>query len=119
MSHPSERFRQEPDRPDVARAVVIGLLSLAVFGFGVLAFYGILRYESDNLPPRSAPLAGQDEIGIVNQPLFDNDLRLQSRQARDRARLESYGWIDREKKLVHIPIRRAMERITLDQESSP
>jgi hypothetical protein len=60
--------------------------------------------------PREPALLGKSEIGIVDQVLFEGDQRLAVWRAERAARLNGYGWVDRSKGLVHIPIERAMEQ---------
>jgi hypothetical protein len=54
---------------------------------------------------------GEAEISDVNQRPFaleDEAPRLRAEQA---ARLESYGWVDRNAGIIHVPIERAMEQV--------
>ncbi len=43
------------------------------------------------------------------QQLFEASVRAQQKREAQRRRLESYGWVDRARGLVHIPIDRAMD----------
>jgi len=42
---------------------------------------------------------------------FATDTRLHRWRAEHNAKLNGYGWIDREKGIVHVPIERAMDAI--------
>jgi hypothetical protein len=53
------------------------------------------------------------EIGIVDQVPFTADKRLPLWRAARKAELESYGWVDRAKGTVHIPIEAAMEQVLI------
>jgi hypothetical protein len=48
---------------------------------------------------------------MVEQRLFENSNMGFAWRARQRQRLESFGWVDKEKGIAHIPIDRAMERV--------
>lgn len=59
--------------------------------------------------------AGQRKIGMVEQQLFENANRAQTLRRQQDARLHGYGWVDKEKGLVHLPIEQALE-LTLQGE---
>jgi len=75
---------------------------------GVFAGYSVWtdRAERPRPPLREARV-------VPPQPrLQDNPSRdLESLRTDERRRLESYGWIDRERRILHIPIERAMEQV--------
>jgi hypothetical protein len=54
--------------------------------------------------------AGQRKIGIVEQQLFENANRAEAVRRKQLERLGSYGWVDRDQGIVHIPVEEAMER---------
>jgi hypothetical protein len=54
---------------------------------------------------------GQAKFGMVDQWLFEGDGRYRSQLDAQRWRLETYGWIDRQKGIVHVPIGEAMRRV--------
>ncbi len=97
-----------------AREVLAGgLMTLGLFAFIVLATELLLHQPIKPGPrdvtPRPAKL-GQPEIGIVNQELFEQDTRAEQTRQAQRQRLSTYGWVDRARGTVHVPIERAMER---------
>jgi hypothetical protein len=55
--------------------------------------------------------AGRAKIGMVEQRLFENSNMGVAWKARQRQRLESFGWVDKEKGIAHIPIDQAMEMV--------
>jgi hypothetical protein len=60
-------------------------------------------------PPES-PLA--DEAGPPPGPQLELNLKFTDYEHADRSRLESYGWIDKEQRVVHIPIEQAMQLLS-------
>ncbi|HSP79884.1 MAG TPA: hypothetical protein VLQ93_15230 [Myxococcaceae bacterium] len=94
--------------------VAVGFGTLVVFAFAVVATWAVLQYRERHLNPYGASVPavlGQPDINIVNQTPFVRDTRAYQLLESKRARLGTYGWVDRERGLVHIPIERAMERV--------
>lgn len=94
---------REPDR--------IRSLPILIIGFGFLAFAGIwvalllYYYFSVVGPGLYVPPRRFAQPQLQTQPLSDLE-RLETAQ---RARIERYGWIDRSKGIVSVPIGRAMQ----------
>ncbi len=114
MSQPNEHehehaVRSEEDRIDSARIVAVGVAAVVLFFLGSFAATGYLqlRQSRHQGPPVPAEV-GLNKIGLVEQQLFE----LAARGARDHdaklRRLGSYGWVDRDAGLVHLPIEEAM-----------
>jgi hypothetical protein len=114
----SAAIRQEEDRPRVARFLVIAMASLALFTVGVVWAWVIQARVPEAAPVRIDP----GRIGMLNPEPFDvahgvGNGRADGRgvngidPAAARRRLESAGWVDRERGIVHIPIERAMELV--------
>ena len=81
---------------------------------------GILRGTARTLQP-TGPLApakdvGKPEIGIVDQTPFETTRGAERYRRRDLEILSSYGWVDREKGIIHIPIDRAIDRFLSEQQ---
>jgi hypothetical protein len=107
----------DDDGVDIKKILLIGGISLAIFAISAFIAYLILRSEAKKedamgRPPPPSEI-GKDEIGIVDQLDFSVDTRLDQWKAAKRKRLESYGWVDRGKGLVHIPIEKAMEQVVI------
>jgi hypothetical protein len=110
-SHPPGHSSE--DEIDYFKVIMVGVFSLIAFALGTVWAVKILRHETAKVEavtgaPRM-PNLGQPEIGIVDQVLFEGDHRLATWRAERSARLNGYGWVDRSKGLVHIPIERAMD----------
>ena len=76
-------------------AVILGLL---VWLFGYFNARELRRGHAPQGIPKSAPLVFGDADGVVVIP-----------RAAEEKVLTSYGWIDKDKGIVRIPIERAME----------
>lgn len=116
-----ERIEQERDRPAIPKAVFIGLIAMVLFTLGGLWANRILDKQERELQPHGplpTPAAiGSREIGMVNQFIFEDALEIERAQHEQRRYLESYGWVDKEQAVAHIPIDRAMEQIA--EEAAP
>lgn len=107
-------IHQEEDRVRAGVIAIIAVVTLIVFGIGILWAIWLVVSISDEVRPEPAPipsLIGQPVIGIVEQPMFDRDRRLADLLGAQRERLSSYGFVDREKGRIHIPIEEAMKRV--------
>src|SRR4029079_2607934 len=100
VSHPRDYERSDADPR------LIGALALAIAIFLLATPYALL-----------ALYPGADRLGRVpaeRQPpaprlQVDPKLDLDRLRAEEYARLTTYGWVDRERRIVRIPIERAME----------
>jgi hypothetical protein len=97
--HPSDYERSDAD-PRLIGALALGVAAfLAVTPFLLLAIYPgsghATRISEQRAPPEPrlqvAPKADLERLRIT-----------------ERAQLESYGWVDRDRGITHIPIERAM-----------
>jgi hypothetical protein len=110
-SHPPGH--ESEDQIDFFKVILVGIVSLGIFALGTVWAVWILHHETAKAEavtgvPRY-PELGKAEIGIVDQVLFEGDHRLATWRAERAARLNGYGWSDRSKGIVHIPIERALE----------
>src|SRR5262249_5612958 len=111
----SKALFQEPDQIPSRKAIVVGVVSIIAFAIGILASIALLvRRGPIKPPPPAASAIGQREIGIVYQRPFSQP-DIVSRREPQKGRLHSYGWVDRKRGIVHIPIERAMERLLAEQ----
>jgi len=95
--------------------VWVGVIAMIVFVVGSLAAVWQLQATRRAANPDGAAalpaLAGQAKIGIVEQRLFENANQGVAWKEQARRRLETYGWVDEAKGVVHIPIDRAMDLV--------
>lgn len=110
----SEPVRQEEDRIQTGKIVAVGLMAFIAFGIGILWAARIQTRGTGSIRTQPQPWpaqAGQREIGMVYQPLFDSLRIAQQKESAKRAQLNSYGWVDREARVARIPIQRAMKML--------
>ena len=102
------------DNPDTAyeREDVSPKL-LAILGIATLLFLAAMPFIL--MAGYSHTLADVDRRLAVEPPApvlqVDPQRDLAEFRAKEEARLQSYGWIDRGKGIVHIPVRQAMQEI--------
>jgi len=106
---------QEEDRIATGKIIATAVISLAVFGVGVLWAISIQRGENKTIVTQVSPAAGPaeagaPEVGIVYQWPFNVSKYGEAKKAELEARLHSYGWTDKNAKIVHIPIDEAMKK---------
>lgn len=111
MSHPV----QEEDRIGTVKIILTAVISLAVFGVGALWSVAIQRDAQggsivQKLGNPGAASERAPEVGIVYQWPFFTSHYGPDKAAEKKEWLESYGWVDQNAKLVHVPIEQAMER---------
>jgi hypothetical protein len=103
---------QERDRIASRKVISIGVGSIVIFILGVLGAWRILEVRKHALAPLgpapTPPEIGQIKIGIVQQNLY-SEPQWPDAVREQKQQLESYGWVDREHGIAHVPIERAME----------
>lgn len=127
MSKKSHDSGHDPVTPGVkyefSDANVKGIIWFGV-GLVVLAIVTdlLMRWTFDsfanpaaiNLPDPTAPVAAEFEGSYPRRPLLegleDPDL-FNKRNAADKAKIASYGWVDQRAGIVRIPIEQAMEMV--------
>lgn len=116
MMDDDERNEEVGHAPEaLPRGFVLGVLAAA----GILsvllcvAAYLLLRLREGQLrPSRSFPeaqLPAPHEVSNVLAAPFEVPEPMASLKERQRTLVGRYGWVDRDKRIVRIPVRRAME----------
>jgi hypothetical protein len=104
----------EPDRIPWGMVSVVTVVTLVVFLVGVAWATGILVAQTGWVRPVLDPVPagiGQATVGIVDQRIFEQELRAEQLMQEQRRRLTGYGWVDRPQQLIHLPVERAMDLI--------
>ncbi len=117
-AHEHEHGAHPPAEEDVlpsGKIYLVGVIALIVFFLGSLAagmgMQSIRQQMTPEGPPPAPAFAGQAKIGMVEQRLYEHaNMGAVWREAAHQ-RLDSFGWVDPQKGIVHIPIGRAMEMV--------
>jgi len=90
----------------------VGLVALLIVvlgvGYGALVW---LRHSTGQHVERPSPPSITQEPIPGPQLLVEPELAMKAMRHREEARLKTYGWIDQEKGIVHIPIERAIDML--------
>jgi hypothetical protein len=102
------------------KIVAVGVISLIVFGAATVWSARILDRTSRKLSP-SGPLPvgkeiGKPEIGIVDQTPFETTRGAEQYRREAMERLNGYGWVDRQKGIIHVPIDKAIDQLLSEQQ---
>jgi hypothetical protein len=97
----------------------VGVASIAIFAVATVWSTHILNATRAEMQPGGPPpipkQVDQYEVGIVNQRVFALDQRAAQKRLQQMERLRSYGWVDREAGVAHIPIDEAMKMYLAEQ----
>jgi len=129
MSTTAQSSRAGHDTAEVVHAqqhmswpwiIGVGVGSIAIFIVGGIWSTHILNSPRAEMQPAGPPpipkQVDQYEVGIVNQRVFALDQRAAQKRLQQMERLRSYGWVDRESGVAHIPIDEAMKMYLADQQ---
>ncbi|MGO8969057.1 MAG: hypothetical protein ACLQDQ_05755 [Myxococcaceae bacterium] len=101
------------------KIVGVGIGSVVLFALGIVWSTALLHSATKEMQPVGpAPLpagVNQYEVGIVNQRMFSLDQRAAQKRLQQMRRLNSYGWLDRQTGVVHVPIDVAMDMLLQEQ----
>jgi hypothetical protein len=99
----------------------VGVASIAIFALATVWSTHILNTTRAEMQPGGPPpipkQVDQYEVGIVNLRVFSLDQRAAQKRLQQMERLRSYGWVDREAGLAHIPVEEAMKMYVTDQQT--
>ena len=122
-SHSTEHLpppeAQADERVSSFKIVAVGVIALLVFGAATVWSARILDRTARTLSP-AGPLPvgkeiGKPEIGIVDQTPFETTRGGEKYRREALQRLNSYGWVDPQKGVIHVPIDKAIDQL-LSQE---
>jgi hypothetical protein len=111
------------DGINLKKIIIVGVISLVVFAFSAVLAWWILAADTNAIrqergiaePPSG--LQKLQEVGLVDVTHFDDDKRLELWKAAKAKQAASYGWVDRAKGVVHIPIEEAMKEVVRQAQS--
>ncbi|MDB4980979.1 MAG: hypothetical protein JWM82_1731 [Myxococcales bacterium] len=107
----------DSDAVDYSKVVGVGVASLAIFAIAIWWASMIYHSTKDATEAKTGKARAVEtktmpaEIGIVDQVPFASDHRLPKWRAERQAHLNGYGWVDRSKGIVHIPIDQALQQV--------
>jgi hypothetical protein len=111
----NEKPYHDHERTD-ADVISLSMIVLFLFMSGVVIFFvvaGMMHYFKTHEP---AKIAGQSNVPVPTAGEFPKprlevnaSIDLAKLHAAEEAELNSYGWIDRNAGIVHVPIDRAMQ----------
>jgi hypothetical protein len=103
------------DDVDYSKVVGVGVASLIIFAISIAWAGYLMKGQVEATEAKTGRAREFDrtrqEIGIVDQVPFVADKRLPEWRAERAKVLNSYGWVDRSKGTVHIPIEEAMAKV--------
>ncbi len=102
------------------KIVAVGVIALVVFGAATVWSARILDRTARTLSP-AGPLPvgkeiGKAEIGIVDQTPFETTRGAEHYRREQLRRLNSYGWVDPGKGLIHVPIDKAIDQLLAQEQ---
>ncbi|MEO8276519.1 MAG: hypothetical protein ABI639_09880 [Thermoanaerobaculia bacterium] len=128
---PHESSAHEANRPsaridseiDVRRSVEIGLwlagTTVGTLVVGYFIYLGLARWTAGE-DPKASPIAQANQIVLPPAPNLQihPEQELAAMRADERQRLTTWGWVDKSRGLVHIPIDEAIARLAVPAAAS-
>lgn len=108
-----------PEGIEWRKVVALAVVTLGVYTIGVMFAYLEWRVAqaAQNAHPSVPARIGERRINLLIQPMFEVETEAYQQRDREAARLDSYGWTDRDAGLIHIPILRAMDDLLTDEDA--
>jgi len=101
------------------KIVGVGAAAIIIFGLSIFWSTSLLHSAEREMQPAGPPPlpkgVNQYEVGIVNQRLFSLDQRAAQKRLQQMNRLNTYGWLDKQAGIVHIPVDVAMDMLVQEQ----
>lgn len=124
-AHGHAQVAQQEDRPNVRAIFFVGVLGIAITVMSVYISWGFQLHAEHQINAAPVPAAvpgtyeakpeisaGILERGMLNERAQDvaDGAAQQLRRDKD-SQLATYGWTDRSRSLIHIPMNQAMDQI--------
>jgi hypothetical protein len=104
------------------KIVAVGIAALVIFAAATMWSARILSTSARMLQPTGPMPTGKDigkaEIGIVDQTPFESTRGAERYRRHDADVLGSYGWVDRDKGIIHVPIDTAIDQFLQQQQGN-
>jgi hypothetical protein len=117
--HGASEVAQAQQQMNWGWIIGVGAGSMIIFALATVWSTHILNTTRAELQPGGPPplpkQVDQYEVGIVNQRVFSLDQRAAQKRLQQMERLRSYGWVDREAGVAHIPVDEAMKMYLAEQ----
>ena len=120
----------EPEVIGFGKVITVGVLSVLLFVIGSIWALKIRTVTETAMNPTVADASGKpvggsrhtalpagfgtEEQGIVDQVPFELNTWVAKDHARATARLQGYGWVDKQAGVIRVPIGRAMELVVAE-----
>lgn len=101
--------RDVPVRPLIWGMVAVGLTTVFALVFVWFVYFGFNQELPENMAEPTAII----ESRLPTGPLLEENPEANTERviAEQETRLENYGWVDRQREIVHLPIDEAMQLI--------
>lgn len=106
----------DPEGIPWRKVTVVAVIALSFYTIGTIIAWLQLRYLQSGRIISIPENIGTPRINMLIQPLFDLETASYEQHRRERLRLSSYGWSDRESGMIHVPVERAMEELIAGRE---
>jgi hypothetical protein len=111
--HDEVRYEDDTVPAALLKRVVVGVVVLTI-ALSIVAYLLLRLRESQLRPSGFYPeerLGPPHNVAALRQDLFDLVRPEPAHKESERHRLERFGWVDRQRGLVHIPIDRAIDSL--------
>jgi hypothetical protein len=112
LANPSAKAGHEVSDINPKRVAMVGLVLATIIAVSLLVAYGLFHYfysDETRTRPMPSPLSYSREPTPEPRLSVERGEDLKTLNSEEDAMLKSYGWIDRDKGVVRIPIDRAIE----------
>jgi hypothetical protein len=103
------------DSVDYGKVIGVGIASLIIFALSIWWAASLMHGAQTASEAKAGRARDFDthrtEIGIVDQAPFVGDKRLHQWRNDRKHELESYGWVDKGRGVVRIPVEQAMDKV--------